>query len=363
MSEQLEWHELVSPADDFDEPALSLIARYVAVANRVTQAFWHDDSQDTSVDEVVASLRHADDEVTRRFLVVAGGADVGRALASMGREEGASVGFVSAWVVPEARDRGIGRAIAESIERIAIDLGATTLQAWTDHRVPAAGAPAIPAATGHGAAADDAASRLAASLGYRLEQVDRISALDVAAARPTIEAHRADALAHAGGQYELRSWQGATPPELQDAVAAMHARIVVDAPSAALEVDEERWDAARLQRTEEEWAAAGLTPLQTVAIHRGSGAVVAYTILLLPAPGRPAYQEDTLVHGDHRGRRLGMLVKLENLLQLDRLHPDRTRIITWNAEENRPMLRVNEALGFAPIGVEGSWQRRVDPRT
>lgn len=356
----LEWLELTAPVDAFDEPALSLIGRYVATANRVTQALWGDTAQDTTVDEVVASMRHADEEITERFLVAAEGADVGRAIASIGRDEGASVGFLSAWVVPESRGRGIGRTIAKRIEQVAIGLGASTLQTWIDHRAPTEGSETIHAASGHGAVVVDPAARLAVSLGYALEQVDRISELDVEAARGTLEAHRADALAHAGDAYELRSWQGATPHELRDAMAALHARMSTDAPSADLDVDEERWDAARLERVEAEWADAGLTALQAVAVHRPSGEAVAFTVLLLPAPGKPAFQEDTLVHAEHRGHRLGMLVKAENLLQLGRLHPDRTRIITWNAEENRPMLRVNETLGFVPVGAEGGWQRRVE---
>ena len=31
---------------------------------------------------------------------------------------------------------------------------------------------------------------------------------------------------------------------------------------------------------------------------------------------------------------------------------------TWNAEENRPMLSVNEALGFETICHGGVWQRK-----
>lgn len=356
---ELEWLPLAAPADGFDEPALSRIARYVATANRVTQHFWGDDSHDTTVDEILASLRHADDDIIERFLVVSEGRDVGRAIAAIAREEGASVGTLSAWVVPDARRRGIGRAMAERIEQVAIGLGATTLQAWVDHRAPVPGGEAIAAVSGHGAVAADPAARLAIAMDYALEQVDRISELDVAAARGTLETHRADAVAHAGEAYELRSWQGSTPQELHAPMAALHARMVTDAPSADLEVDDERWDTARLARLEAEWAEAGLTPLQAIAIHRATGDVVAFTILLLPAPGRPAFQEDTLVHAEHRGHRLGMLVKAENLLQLGRLHPDRTRIITWNAEENRPMLRVNEALGFVPVGAEGGWQKRL----
>lgn len=356
---ELEWHRLAAPVDGFDERALSLIARYVATANRVARAFWGDDSHDASVDEIVASLRHTDDEITERFLVVADGQDVGRAIASMGKDESASVGTLSAWVVPEARGRGIGRAMAARIEHVAIDLGASTLQAWVDHRAPAEDGEAIAAASGHGAVATDPAARLAVSMGYTLEQVDRISELDVETATRTLASHRADALAHAGEAYELRSWQGATPPELLDAMGVLHGRMETDAPSADLEVDDERWDAARVQRIEAQVGEAGLTLLQAVAVHRASDEAVAFTILALPPNGLPAFQEDTLVHADHRGHRLGMLVKTENLLQLGRLHPDRTRIITWNAEENRPMLRVNEALGFVAVGAEGGWQKRV----
>ncbi|WP_306231261.1 GNAT family N-acetyltransferase [Agrococcus beijingensis] len=356
---RLEWLELTEPADAFDEPALALIARYVAVANRVTQHFWGDDSYDTTVDEIVASLRRREDEISRRFLVTEGGADVGRAIASINGEEGSHVAYLSAWVVPEERSRGIGRAMAERVEQVGIELGATTLQAWADHRAPAEGEAGVAAVSGHGSIAADPPAQLLVSMGYALEQVERISELDVEAARASLEAHRADALAHAGEAYTLRSWQGPTPPELLDAMALLHSRMTTDAPAAAMDLDDEHWDAARLQRLEAQNADSGQTMLQAVALHAASGEAVAYTILLLPDDGRPAFQEDTLVHADHRGHRLGMLVKTENLLQLGRLHPDRTRIITWNAEENSPMLRVNEALGFVPVGAEGGWQRRV----
>lgn len=357
---RLEWLELTPPADAFDEPALARIARYVEVSNAIARDYWGDASQDTTVDELVAALAHDDDEIARRFLVVADGRDAGRAIAAINREEGAAVGFVRVGVVPVERGRGIGRAMAERIEREAAALGATSLQAWIEHRAPAAGEASMTAATGHGRIAVDAGARLAISLGYALEQVDRISALELAdGAR--LEALLADAHAHASEHYAVRSWQGRTPAALTAGLAELHARMVTDAPSAGLDVDDERWDAARIERLEDEWTQAGQTILQAVAIHRATGAVVAYTTLLLPAPGRPALQEDTLVHGEHRGHRLGMLVKAENLLQLRRLHPGCSRVVTWNAEENRPMLRVNEALGFAPIGAEGGWQRRIAP--
>jgi GNAT superfamily N-acetyltransferase len=71
----------------------------------------------------------------------------------------------------------------------------------------------------------------------------------------------------------------------------------------------------------------------------------------------PIEQNDTLVLSDHRGHRLGALVKTETLLRARDVFPEGDRIITGNAEENRPMLAVNEAMGFTPTRYTGEWQK------
>jgi len=101
--------------------------------------------------------------------------------------------------------------------------------------------------------------------------------------------------------------------------------------------------------------------LTSAVLHAPSGNLAGFTQLSVPAElERPVWQEDTLVLREHRGHRLGMLLKIANLQHLARLHPGHPSVITFNAEENRHMLDVNDAIGFTPMGYEGAWKRVAD---
>jgi GNAT superfamily N-acetyltransferase len=83
-----------------------------------------------------------------------------------------------------------------------------------------------------------------------------------------------------------------------------------------------------------------------LARHRATGEAAALTMLCVHEP-RPAIaaQEDTSVLPAHRGRRLGLRLKLAMLDWLREDRPDVEYADTWNVPENAPMIAINDALG------------------
>ncbi|MGB4135042.1 MAG: GNAT family N-acetyltransferase, partial [Microbacterium sp.] len=209
------------------------------------------------------------------------------------------------------------------------------------------------------------ATRLAGLLGrhgFVLEQVERTSAFDLHGSFEAVEQAHAQAQAAAGDAYRVVEWSLPTPPEFRDGYAWALSRMSTDVPAGALAVDEEEWDAARVQRRDARILDSGQRMSVVAAIHVESGRVAAFNELVIETddPGAVTHQYCTLVLREHRGHRLGLLVKCANLLRWRALAPDSPRVITFNAEENRPMLDINEAIGFVPVSYAGAWQKRQD---
>lgn len=60
-------------------------------------------------------------------------------------------------------------------------------------------------------------------------------------------------------------------------------------------------------------------------------------------------QEETVVHRDHRGHKLGLAMKMAtHTTVVDHVH-DVSKILTWNSVSNEHMVAVNEVLGYAPL--------------
>lgn len=275
-------------------------------------------------------------------------------------EDGAVDAWLSVEVLPSFRERGIGAALYERLVAMCEADGRTVQQVGLLHKA-ADNASQLVSPTGFGSVPRDSPeSRFLLKRGFALEQVERLSMLFLPFDEVAVAAARARALAAAGDDYRAISWSGRTPEQWVSGLAILHQRMSTDAPSADLDSTEEAWDADRLRSLDERRENSPRMVLTTVVEHVPTGALVGFTELSVPPEiERPVEQQDTLVLKEHRGHRLGMLLKLENLAYLAQTHPGHPSVTTFNAEENRPMLDVNEAIGFVAVGYAGAWKKVV----
>ncbi|TPW72313.1 hypothetical protein [Schumannella sp. 10F1B-5-1] len=226
-----------------------------------------------------------------------------------------------------------------------------------DDDAVAAGVEVLVPPTGVGRVpADHASVRFALSRGARLEQVERASAVPLPMPADELAERLAAGRAASGPDYDVVTWIGATPPEWREQVVHLKTAMA-DAPSAGMEEPDDPWTVERLIDEEAEQAESGTEWIAAAARHLPSGELAGFTYFEAAAdPSRPVSQEDTIVLREHRGHRLGMLVKVANLDQLQRERPGHPAVLTFNAEENRFMLDVNEAVGFVPVAAEGAWR-------
>jgi GNAT superfamily N-acetyltransferase len=237
-------------------------------------------------------------------------------------------------------------------------VGETVLKVSREHSASVPG-PRLAAPTGFGEVPEaDAGVQLLLRRGYVLEQVVRISLLDTTGLAGRLDELQASTGSAADG-YRLITWEGPTPREWLDDLAHLRSRMSVDVPMAGLQADPDPWDAARVTEHDERVASAGHVVLTAAAEHLPSGRLAGYSEIAVSRARPTATQEDTLVVREHRGHRLGLHLKIAVARRLLASFPHVEAVATWNAEENRPMLDVNEAMGFRPIGFEGGWQKHL----
>jgi GNAT superfamily N-acetyltransferase len=272
---------------------------------------------------------------------------------------GASECWAAVSVLSDFRGRGIGSALYERLERTARDAGRTTVQHQTDFPTGVPGE-TIPAPTGFGSVPVGLPStRFLQRYGFSLEQVGRMSGLSLPVEPRVLSSLLGEAVA-ASAEYRTVTWQGRTPEEWLDAVALMRTRMSTETPNAGIEQTEDVWTAERVRSYDDLLAASPRVILTTIAVHAATGQPAGYTELDVPTESdRPVDQWDTLVLREHRGHRLGMLLKLTNLRELTARFPESHEVETMNAEDNRHMLDVNEAVGFVPVSYGARWKKDI----
>jgi GNAT superfamily N-acetyltransferase/RimJ/RimL family protein N-acetyltransferase len=244
-------------------------------------------------------------------------------------------------VHPAQRRRGIGRALLEHAAA----------------RAAANGRSALNGPTRMGGDGEAFARAIGAEQG--LVDVQRV--MDVRATGDDQLARlRATAEEKAAG-YSLVTWTGLVPEEFIERAAALYAALN-DAPRDPREAPA-IWDAQRVrERVNNLRPAYGLRTYAVAARHDASGELAGLTeVAVDPADPGWAHQMITGVTQGHRGHRLGLLVKVAMAEWLKAAEPQLERLETGNAESNRHMIAINEALGYTILGQPGCWWRLEVP--
>lgn len=341
---------LIEPVDARDERAF---AEWFAVLRAAEQHLRPDEPGLLLHEERLLVLEgQGADPDDRQLVLVArdpGGRAVGGARLALPQRDNLHLCELELAVHPEARRRGVGRALSADIERLMRTDRRTTVLSYVDE--PPALAGSAPARA------------FAAALGWSLAQEEVRRDIDLPL-DPDRVAELEQRCAPYAQDYEIRTWYGWCPDELLTDRALLIQRMSTDVPLGEIDLHEEVWDGARVRRVEQRNAAVDRASLTAGAVHRPTGRLVAYTDMGIPR-GTPerAYQSDTIVLAEHRGHRLGTLVKIAALRDLAEKWPQCRYISTWNAEENVHMIDVNEALGARVNGSAPCFQRVLDPVT
>jgi len=267
----------------------------------------------------------------------------------------ADTAWVLAHVHPDYKRRGLGRALLAELEIIARDDNKRQVLLYAPATL--SDGPVVAAPTGFGAVPKDNPETLfLLAQGFSFEQVERVSRLElpVTGLRSLVD----DAIDRLTRNYAVHEWVDVCPERWQTDLALLYTRMSTDEPSAGLEPPEDIWSVERLLEYQSRLAESSLIMIYAAVEHVETGTLVGYTALAVPQEtSRAVNQEGTLVLHEHRGHRLGMLLKVVNLAHLERVAPGHPSVITYNAEENHHMLSTNEAVGFLPIGYQGVWKR------
>lgn len=162
------------------------------------------------------------------------------------------------------------------------------------------------------------------------------------------------------GRYAVRTFVDGVPDELAAGLGVLMGLVDAEAPTGDRIV--------MPQPVSPEAYRAGVTRCVSLGSHRvetlvlDGTDVVAFNALEVPVdPDDRLLVRDTLVERGHRGRRLGLAVKVGGERALLRMHLPQRSIRTRTSDANTPMRRLNEALGFVPLFTQAELDgERVD---
>lgn len=258
------------------------------------------------------------------------------AVAVVETEQNLENGFGRIHVHPERRGQGLARRLATPMFDYLESQGRVRFDTW--------------------AKKDEPVEDLLVSLGLKSVYGEKRSRLEISELDLDLMSQWVSRAQDRASDYELRYYRSPLPEHLVEDFCDL-AYIMNTAPREDYEVDDEVLTPQMWHDLEKAVAESQCQLHNLIAVHEPSGAFAGYTqIKTQDLEPDLAWQWDTGVHPDHRNKGLGRWLKADMILRIVEEFPQVSRVDTFNAGSNEPMLAINVEMGFVPIHMSNTWQ-------
>jgi GNAT superfamily N-acetyltransferase len=198
----------------------------------------------------------------------------------------------------------------------------------------------------------------AEACGFELSNYEVVRHLALPVPDETVQSWLDEAAPHHEG-YTFETFVDEVPEELVGQLCTLLGQLAVDAPTGAVDFDEEVMTPERFAEMIQSVRAMGRARYETVALTPDREVVAQSTLAVPLSDSTTVYQWGTFVHREHRGHKLGLATKAVNLRAVQAFRDDLTLVTTQNAETNDFMVSINERMGFRPVEVAAEFVKRL----
>lgn len=251
-------------------------------------------------------------------------------------EQNLENGFGRVHVHPDKRGRGYARAIAAPVFEHLERQGRQRLDTWVKDGEPP--------------------ETLVRQLGMKSVYEDKRSRLTIADLDMDLMQSWVDRARERAPDYELVYLDSPLPEEFLQKFCDL-AYIMNTAPREDFEEEDEVLTPETWREMEDNVIASKGRLHNLIAVHRSTGDFAGYTqIKTQELQPDLAWQWDTGVDPAHRNKGLGRWLKAAMIERIVADHPRLSRVDTFNAGSNQPMLKINVDMGFRTVHVSHAWQ-------
>ena len=266
---------------------------------------------------------------------------VGAGLLTRSLQDNLHSAMAFAWTRPDRTREGIGRRLVAELEVVAAGDGRTTIQ--SEAYLPPGGS-AVPEA-------------FARAMGYEVasrESIKELTLSDYSARRDALvrEAAAADG-------YRIITFDTVCPEEHLDSFGRLLGMLMSEVPLGELDLAASEWTPERIREAEQRQVAIGRHVHTSMAIGPDGSVAGVSDVRVDDTDHAHAQVGITIVDPAHRGRRLGLALKLATHDLARATYPGLVSVDTSNAEVNTWMNAVNEALGYRTIETLLELQKKL----